>query len=139
MTLEISIKLVPDKIFWKNSVKEVILPTLSGQMGILTNHIPVLTGLDTGLLLVRDASSSNWVTFVVTGGFALVNENKITILVNEAEFGSDVNVQEAEEAYLASKVALESNSDVTRKFELNSQFKKARARFQLVQSSKNIG
>lgn len=100
--------------------------------------IPVLTGLDTGLVLVRDDSSSNWTTIVVTGGFALVNDNKITILVNEAEFGSDISVQEAEASYLASKEALESNTDVIRNFELTSQFKKARARFQYVQLSKNI-
>lgn len=58
--------------------------------------------------------------------------------MNEAEFGSDINIQEAEESYLASKTALESNLDINRKFELTSQFKKARARFQYVQFSKNI-
>lgn len=137
MTIEISI-IVPDRVFWKNNVKEVILPTLSGQMGVLSNHIPVLTGLDTGLLLVRDNSSSNWNTIVVAGGFALVNENKITILVNEAEFGSDIDAKEAEETYLASKVALENNNETKRKFELTSQFKKARARFQVSQMSKSV-
>lgn len=56
-------------------------------MGVLTNHIPLLTGLDTGIVLVREESSS-WLSIVVTGGFALVNDNKVTILVNEAELGS---------------------------------------------------
>lgn len=87
--------------------------------------------------MVRDDSSSKWTTIVVTGGFALVNDNKITILVNEAEFGSDINVQDAEASYLASKTALESNSDITRNFELTSQFKKARVKFQYVQSLKS--
>lgn len=58
--------------------------------------------------------------------------------MNEAEFGADVNIQEAEESYLASKIALESNADVTKNFELTAQFKKARAKFLYVQSSKNI-
>ena len=39
---------VPDRIFWKDEVKEIILPTLSGQMGVLKGHIPLLTGLDIG-------------------------------------------------------------------------------------------
>jgi hypothetical protein len=34
-----STKLVPDRTFWKNTTQEVILPTLSGQMGVLTNHV----------------------------------------------------------------------------------------------------
>jgi F-type H+-transporting ATPase subunit epsilon len=100
--------------------------------------IPLLTGLDTGLVLARNDSSSAWTSIIVTGGLALINDNKITILVNEAELGSDVNIQEAEDGYLASKIALESNLDVTRNFELTSQFKKARARFQYTQLSKNI-
>lgn len=57
-------------------------------MGVLSNHIPLLTGLDTGIVLIRSESSSNWINVVVMGGFALVNNNKVTILVNEAELGS---------------------------------------------------
>lgn len=40
------------------------------------------------LVSIRKASSTEWINFVVMGGFALVNNNKITILVNEAELGS---------------------------------------------------
>lgn len=40
------------------------------------------------LVSIRKASSSGWINVVVMGGFALVNNNKITILVNEAELGS---------------------------------------------------
>lgn len=57
-------------------------------MGVLTNHIPLLTGLDTGVVMVRKSNSSDWLSVVVAGGFALVNDNKVTILVNEAELGS---------------------------------------------------
>jgi F-type H+-transporting ATPase subunit epsilon len=57
-------------------------------MGVLKNHIPLLTGLDTGLIMVRTEDSAKWIGVVVMGGFALVNNNKVTILVNEAELGS---------------------------------------------------
>jgi F-type H+-transporting ATPase subunit epsilon len=57
-------------------------------MGVLKNHIPLLTGLDTGVIWIRKAKSSPWEYFVVAGGFALVNNNNVTILVNEAELGS---------------------------------------------------
>lgn len=43
-----STRFVPDRVFWRNNAKEVILPTLTGQMGVLKDHIPLLTGLDTG-------------------------------------------------------------------------------------------
>jgi F-type H+-transporting ATPase subunit epsilon len=131
MSLEVSI-IVPDRVFWKDNAKEIILPTLSGQMGVLKDHIPLLTGLDTGLLLIRLDSKSDWIKLVVMGGFALVNNNKIIILVNEAEFGSNINVEEAEATFIASKLALENVFDEKKKIELNAQFKRARARFQVV-------
>lgn len=40
------------------------------------------------LILLRVDSSANWIGIVVMGGFALVNNDKLTILVNEAELGS---------------------------------------------------
>lgn len=49
MSLEVSI-ILPDRVFFKGSVNEVIIPTLNGQMGILKGHIPILTGLDVGCL-----------------------------------------------------------------------------------------
>lgn len=138
MVLQVSI-ILPDRIFWKDSAKEVILPTLSGQMGVLKDHIPLLTGLDTGLLLIRSNSSENWINIVVTGGFALINRNKLTILVNEAELGSNIDITEAEQTFLNSKLTLESDnvSENKKKIESLSQFKKARARYQASQQFKN--
>lgn len=39
-------------------------------------------------MFIRYKDSSVWVVFALMGGFALVNDNKVTILVNEAELGS---------------------------------------------------
>lgn len=101
-------------------------------MGILKDHIPLLTGLDTGLMLVRNASTMDWVVIIVMGGFALVNNNKVTILVNEAELGSSINFDDAASSYLEAKFALEnSNLDSKQILEAKLNFKKARARFQV--------
>lgn len=137
MSLEVSI-IVPDRVFWTDNAKEIILPTLTGQMGVLKDHIPLLTGLDNGLVLIRTANSLEWLTVVVMGGFALVNNNKVTILVNEAEFGSEINAEEAEKSFLASKSALENAVDGKKKLELVSQFKKAKAKFQAIQQAKTF-
>jgi len=106
-------------------------------MGVLTNHIPLLTGLDIGAVLIRDQVSSDWKPVIVAGGFALVNNNNITILVNEAELGLQINYQEAESSFLETKLALDNVSDPKKKIEINSQFKKARARFQIAQQFKS--
>jgi F-type H+-transporting ATPase subunit epsilon len=106
-------------------------------MGVLTNHIPLLTGLDIGVVLIRDQTSLEWKPIIITGGFALVNNNNITILVNEAELGLQINYQEAESSFLETKLAFDKVLDPKKKIEVNSQFKKARARFQVVQQFKS--
>ena len=88
MSLQVCI-MAPDRIFWNEEAKEIILPTNTGQMGVLTNHTPLITGLDIGVMLVR--TGTEWVSMALMGGFALIKDNKITILVNEAELGSDIN------------------------------------------------
>lgn len=133
--------LVPDRVFWRSDVKEVILPTLSGQMGVLKDHIPLLTGLDTGLLKVRSESDSRWIIMAIMGGFALVNANKVTILVNEAELGSDIPYDKAEQDYLESKLGLDNllSSDGKDKIEALLRFKKAKVRFQVAEEIKALG
>jgi len=132
MTLDISI-IVPERVFWKDNAKEVILPTLSGQIGILTNHTPLITGLTNGVLLIRNSPTSEWLPVIIAGGFALVNKNKVTILVNEAELGSEIDIQEAEATFLDIQSKLESATDAKTKLELTSKLKKARARLQFAQ------
>lgn len=39
-------------------------------------------------MLINTVTSPGWIVIALMGGFALVNNNKVTILVNEAEFGS---------------------------------------------------
>jgi F0F1-type ATP synthase epsilon subunit len=41
-------------------------------MCVLANHIPLLTGLGTEVILIRTTSSSDWIVIFVAGGFALV-------------------------------------------------------------------
>jgi F0F1-type ATP synthase epsilon subunit len=74
----------------------------------------------------------------VTNIIVLITENRVTVLVNEAELGSNSNIHEAEARYLATKIALEQNIDSKRIFALTYQFKKARAKFPYVQISKGF-
>ena len=52
MTLQVCI-MTPDRIFWNDQAEEIILPTNTGQMGVLTNHAPLITALDIGVTLIR--------------------------------------------------------------------------------------
>ena len=105
-------------------------------MGVLKNHIPLLTGLDTGLILIKKHDNDDWIKVVVTGGFALINNNKLTVLVNEAELSSSIDLIEAESSFISAKATLESVNDNKKKLEALSQFKRARARVQALENSR---
>ena len=53
MTMKVCI-MAPDRVFLDGEAEELILPTNTGQIGILQNHTPLITGLDIGVLLVRE-------------------------------------------------------------------------------------
>jgi F0F1-type ATP synthase, epsilon subunit (mitochondrial delta subunit) len=70
------------------------------------------------------------------GGFALVKNNQITVLVNEAEFASDIDIATAESLFLEAKTNLEKVLEGKQKLDADLQFKKAKARFQVVKQGK---
>jgi len=67
MSLKVCI-MTPDQIFWNKEVEEIILPTNTGQMGVLTNHAPVITALDIGVMSIR--TQNEWTPVALMGGFA---------------------------------------------------------------------
>lgn len=134
MSLKVSV-MAPDRVFYTATVSEVILPTSTGQMGILTNHTPLITGLDIGVMLVREEGakgSADWISMALMGGFALIKENTVTILVNDAELASTIDRAQAEQAFQEAQVAFEKAEGRKEKIETSLAFKRARARFQVV-------
>ena len=129
MNLQVNI-LTPDRIFWNESAEEIILPTNTGQMGVLTNHAPLMTALDIGVMLIR--TKKEWISLALMGGFALVKQNRVTVLVNEAESSSSIDPTEAEKTYEEAQTKWAEAAGQKQKVEANFALKRARARFQLV-------
>nr|YP_010198005.1 ATP synthase CF1 subunit epsilon [Gracilaria multipartita]UAD86421.1 ATP synthase CF1 subunit epsilon [Gracilaria multipartita] len=127
MTLNIRV-IAPDRTVWDASAEEVILPSSTGQVGILKGHIPLLTAIDIGVMRVR--IEKEWQPIILLGGFAEVKDNNITILVNGAEQVSEVDVNTAQKNLdEATKILSEAKNDKD-KIEATQNLRKARARIQ---------
>jgi len=136
MSLKISI-LTPGRPFWNGEASEIILPTDTGEIGILTNHAPIITGLDVGAMLVR--TKEQWNAFAIMGGFAVIKKkNEVTILANDAESSETIDADEAKNAFETAKSQLEKAEGVKQKVEANFAFKRAKARFQVVKTLNKI-
>jgi F-type H+-transporting ATPase subunit epsilon len=122
----------PDKTVWDAPADEVILPSITGQLGILTGHAPLLTALETGVLRVRGADKT-WVPIALMGGFAEIENNTVTVLVNGAERGDTIDLAKAKTTFSEAEAAFtkaQSGTDRAALITATQNYKRARARVQ---------
>ncbi|MBD2567414.1 ATP synthase F1 subunit epsilon [Anabaena lutea] len=131
MTLTVRV-IAPDKTVWDAQAEEVVLPSTTGQLGILSGHAPLLSALDIGVMRVRANKNQDWQAIALLGGFAEVDEDEVTILVNGAERGDKINLEEARTAYSQAQTLLNQvpAGDRQEQIQATKAFKRARARFQ---------
>ncbi|KAL2224008.1 UNVERIFIED_CONTAM: ATP synthase subunit beta, chloroplastic [Sesamum indicum] len=129
MTLNLCV-LTPNRIVWDSEVKEIILSTNSGQIGVLPNHAPIATAVDIGILRIR--LTDQWVTMALMGGFARIGNNEITVLVNDAEKGSDIDAQEAQQTLEIAEANLRKAEGKRQIIEANLALQRARTRVEAV-------
>ncbi|HAX86325.1 MAG TPA: F0F1 ATP synthase subunit epsilon [Cyanobacteria bacterium UBA11370] len=130
MTLTVRV-VAPDKTVWDSEAEEVIIPSTTGQLGILTGHAPLLSALDIGVMRVR--AGKEWMPIALMGGFAEVDNNELTILVNGAERGDTIDREAARTAFNQAQERLnqvENSENRQEKIQATQAWKKARARFQ---------
>ncbi|GAB4365348.1 MAG: ATP synthase F1 subunit epsilon [Elainellaceae cyanobacterium] len=123
--------IAPDKTVWDSPADEVVLPSTTGQLGILTGHAPLLSALDIGVMRVR--TNKDWMPIVLLGGFAEVENDEVTILVNGAERGDKIDREAARTAYSEAETRLnQARSSGNRQEQIQAEraLRRARARFQ---------
>ena len=130
MALNVKV-ITPGKTVWDDSVEEIILPSTTGQLGILGGHAPLLTALEVGVMRVRP--NKEWKNIAVMGGFAEVENNEIKVLVNGAELGDNIDKEAARTAFQEAQTRftkVENSDDRQEKIQAENSMRKARARFQ---------
>lgn len=102
--------ITPEKTVFKDDVDEIVVPTITGEIAILPNHVNLLTQVSPGELIVKKGSDTY--PIAITGGFLEVNNNKISILSDYAIRAQDIEIARAQEAKKrAEKAMQEKTSD----------------------------
>ena len=73
----------PDKSILKSEATEVTIPSYEGQMGILKDHIPLITFLRPGLIIIKEDSGEK--TFFIEDGTVEFSNNSLLILTSTAK------------------------------------------------------
>jgi F-type H+-transporting ATPase subunit epsilon len=131
MTLSVQV-VTPGGVVWNAIAQEVILPSTTGHLGVLSGHIPLMTFIDTGVMRIR--TGQDWMAIAVMNGFAQVRADEVTVIVNGAECGDriDRQIAQADVEAATERVSLaESRRD---RIKANTALKRARARLQAAQT-----
>ncbi len=129
MSLNVRV-ITPDKVVWDAMADELILPSSTGQIGILSDHAPLLTALDIGVMRLK--TDAGWISIVLMEGFAEVEDNKVTILCNGAEEGSSIDPKTAQEELEKVTLLVDEATTKKEKIEATIELRKSKARLQAV-------
>jgi len=85
-----------DKQVYSGDVDSIIVPALTGYIGILPGHAPLLAELGIGEIVFTAGDTSEDV--FCSWGFVEVLPDRVVILAQSAELSSDIDLKRAEEA-----------------------------------------
>jgi F-type H+-transporting ATPase subunit epsilon len=120
--------LTPDRVICSTAADEVVLPGLTGQVGVLEGHAALITALDTGLLRIK--LDETWTPIILCGGLAEVDRNRVTVLVNDVEEFTDIELREATNELEKATLAVENAETSKDRLDASVELKKANARVQ---------
>lgn len=83
----------PERKVFSCEASFVVLPAAEGEMGVLPKHEPVVTTLNAGSARVTVDGESAPTKFVVEGGYAQVEADKVIILANHAVAVADIDAE----------------------------------------------
>ena len=122
--------LTPDRVICSTTADEVVLPGLTGQVGVLEDHATLITALDTGLLRIK--LNEKWTPIILCGGLAEIDRNRVTVLVNEVVELTYVELSAATKELENATVAVENAETNKIRLDASVELKKALAKLEAV-------
>ena len=102
-TIEI---ITPDKQILKTETNEATIPSYEGEMGILKDHIPLITFLRPGLIRFKDSSDK---VFLVEEGTVEFSNNNLLILTTDAKEVSKLKKEELEKSLKEAEIDIKND------------------------------
>tara|TARA_Y100000996_G_scaffold149709_1_gene115276 strand:+ start:110 stop:532 length:423 start_codon:yes stop_codon:yes gene_type:complete len=98
----------PQRTILTETVDTIILPGIQGEMGILPEHVPLLTVMDSGILSYT--LDNNTISIAVHEGYAQVDGKCVRVLVELAEKPDEIDLERAKQAEFKAKKELSPSS-----------------------------
>jgi len=113
MSEQLNLEVVtPHRTVLVEDVDSVTLPGIEGELGILPEHIPLLTTLDTGIMSYKNSNGKTH-AIAVHWGYAQVEGNSVRVLAELAETADEIDIERAKDAEIKAKDILLSETSST--------------------------
>lgn len=86
----------PDKNFFEGEVEMAIVRTTEGDVGILKDHEPIVAPVSVGAIRIKQEGVFKYAA--CAGGFLTVDEEKVIVITDAAEWGEEIDVNRAQDA-----------------------------------------
>ncbi len=97
----------PERQLFAGDVESLRLPSTRGEIGILPGHMPLVTSLVEGVLIIQQGSESH--EFALHGGVAQITGKDVVILADSAERAEDIDENRAAAARQRAAQALQAS------------------------------
>jgi len=101
--------LTPERKVISVQVEEITVPGIDGELGVLPNHTPMISQLQTGVLTYRQGGEKR--SLHVSGGFVEVLPDQVSVLSDVAERPEEIDSERARRARERAEKRLASNGD----------------------------
>ena len=103
----------PEREIWSGEADQVVAKTIEGELGILPGHAPVLGVLvDGSVVKISPSDEAEPIMAMVGSGFFSVAGNEVSVLAEQAELGTEIDVDAARQALQEAQSADERSEEV---------------------------
>ena len=132
LTLEL---VTPEKVAWSAPADFVVLPAAEGEMGVLPGHMSFLVQLAEGEVRVTEGAEVK--RFAVSGGFAEIKNDVISLFAETAEAADQINAERARQSLERAKAeSAKPNVDPGHLAEIEASLRRAQVRLRVARHGK---
>ena len=127
-----------DKVFYEGRSKYLVLPQTDGEIAVMAGHEDAMIAITPGELRYQESDSDEWHLAAVSGGFAQVINNRVTVLVLTAERPEDIDAKRAQEAKAIAEEQLRQNLSQRQYYRTQASLSRAMTRLKVKDHSVNL-
>lgn len=127
--------LTPQASIFKGKVVSATIPGSKAPFQILFNHAPIVSGLDPGIVEIKD-ENGNVIYYATSDGFITVVQNSISIFVDSAKSKNEIQADKVKNELAELRQALKKSKDEFEINKLRSKIAKLEAELTLVSFEK---